>query len=78
MAPERPPKVMYARTKKADTMMAAHRGQPSVASSTKPSAYRLTPAISTLANANVTALNRWVGRLNRRRRYSGTLRTPEP
>ena len=30
------------------------------------------------AAANVKAFHRWVGLLNRRRRYSGTLRTREP
>ena len=45
---------------------------------TSDSAYRLTPAVSTLAAAKVRAFHRWVGRLNRRRRYSGTLRTREP
>jgi hypothetical protein len=53
-------------------------GHPSSSFSTSASAYRFTPAISTVANANVSALNRCVGRLKRRRRYSGTLRTLEP
>lgn len=44
----------------------------------KDNAYRLTPAVSTLAAAKVSAFHRCVGRLKRRRRYSGTLRTREP
>jgi hypothetical protein len=53
-------------------------GQPSSSSSTSASAYRFTPAIRTVATANVTELN-WCARsLKRRRRYSGTERTFEP
>ena len=51
---------------------------PRIASMTRASANRLTPAISTEATAKVIALNRCVGRLKRRRRYSGTLRTLAP
>ena len=58
--------------------MPSRIGQPSSSSSTSASAYRFTPAISTVANANDSALNRWVGRLKRSRRYSGTERTLEP
>ena len=57
--------------------MDSHCGQPSSARMTSASAYRLTPAMSTDATAKLSALNRCVGLLNRRRRYSGTLRTRE-
>jgi len=52
--------------------------QPSSASSTRPSAYRLTPAISREASAKTTACTRWVVRLNRIARNSGTLRALLP
>ena len=52
--------------------------QPSSACMISASANRFTPAISTEANANVSALKRCVGLLKRRRRYSGTLRTFAP
>ena len=42
------------------------------------SANRLTPEISTVATANVAALNACVASLKRSRRYSGTERTFEP
>ena len=42
------------------------------------SANRLTPEISTVATANVAALNACVASLNRNRRYSGTERTFDP
>ena len=41
-------------------------------------AYKLTPALRTEATANVRAFHRCVAGLNRRSRYSGTLRTLEP
>ena len=78
MAPDSPPSVMYASTNAAATTIAVHRGQPSRARMTSARAYRFTPAMSTCAAANVIALSRWVGRLKRSRRYSGTLRTLEP
>ena len=58
--------------------MPSRIGQPSISLSTSASAYRFTPAISTVANANVSALKRCVCLLKRRRRYSGTDRTFEP
>ena len=58
--------------------MANASGMPSSASSTAPSAYRFTPAISTDATTKMMAFTRCVLRSNRRSRYSGTLRTREP
>jgi hypothetical protein len=37
--------------------------QPSISDSTRPSANRFTPLISTVARANESELKRWVGRL---------------
>ena len=69
---------MYASTIAAPMTIASQSGQPSSACMISASAYRLTPAISTWATAKLIAFSRWVGRLNRSRRYSGTLRTREP
>ena len=62
----------------AATQMPSRIGQPSSRFSTSASAYRFTPAMSTVASAKVSALKKCVGRLNRSRRYSGTLRTFDP
>jgi hypothetical protein len=78
MADERPPMLMQVSTIAAPITMDSQSGQPRSASSTSASAYRFTPAISTCATAKLSALSRWVGWLNRRRRNSGTLRTLEP
>ena len=58
--------------------MPSRIGQPSSSFSTSASAYRFTPAISTVASAKLSALKTCVGLLKRSRRYSGTLRTFEP
>ncbi len=52
--------------------------QPSIRWMIRARAYRLTPEMSTVAIANVTALKACVGSLKRSRRYSGTERTLAP
>ena len=59
-------------------MIDSQVGQPISTWMTSARANRFTPAISTAARANVSALNRWVAGLNRRSRNSGTLRTRDP
>ena len=62
----------------AATTMPRKIGQPSSRCSTSASAYRFTPAISTVAIAKVIELKTCVLSSKRSRRYSGTLRTFEP
>ena len=62
----------------AATMIAVEIDHPSIRWTISASAKRLTPAMSTVATANVIALSACVGSLKRRRRYSGTERTFAP
>ena len=62
----------------AATMMPTMIGHPSSSLSTSASANRFTPAIRTVATANVTLLNTCDCLLKRSSRYSGTERTFEP
>ena len=63
---------MYASTKKPATTIATHCGQPSSASTTIASAYRLTPAMRIAAKAKRIELSRWAPLSKRSRRNSGT------